>query len=111
MSIMQTMARLQDGFFLGKASDAERELVRSIQETGKAGSLVITLTIKPATRGGAMVVRGDIKVKRPADIPMESMMFAGPDGELLTDDPRQERLDLRVVEEDQAPIILKKVAE
>lgn len=99
MSIIQTLGRLDGGFFIGRATDAEQELVRSIVETGKAGSLTITLSIKPATRGGAMVIRGDVKLKKPAEAPTETMMFATEDGELLVDDPKQMRLDLQVIPE------------
>lgn len=97
MSIIQTLGRLDGGFFIGRATDAEQDLVRAINETGKAGKLTITISIKPATRGGAMVVRGDIKVNKPTEPPMETMMFANESGELLADDPRQQQLDLRVV--------------
>ena len=97
MSIIQTLGRLHGGFFLGQATDAEQDLVRAIQDTGKAGTLILEIRIKPATRGGAMVVSGDIKVKKPSEPATETMMFANSSGELLADDPHQLQLDLRCV--------------
>jgi hypothetical protein len=108
MSLIQTLGRLDDGFFLGKCTDAQQDLVRAIQDTGKGGKLIIEINIKPATRGGAMVVGGKIKLTKPAEPPTETMMFASESGELLGDDPRQMQLDLRVVPDlETTPIHLK----
>lgn len=108
MSIIQLLGQLDGGFFLGKATDAQHELVRAISDTGKGGKLIIEINIKPATRSSAMVVRGNIKLTKPAEPPLETIMFGTEDGDLLANDPRQVQLDLRVIpEQDANPQTLK----
>ena len=74
------------------------ELVTKAAETGKGCTLTLAITVKKATRSGAMHVAGKITAKTPADEPMEALMFATPEGNLVVDDPKQEKLDLRFAE-------------
>ena len=50
-----------------------------------------------ATRGGAMLITGKVKLTKPAEEPMEAMLFATPEGNLVADDPHQQKLDLKSV--------------
>ena len=58
---------------------------------------------------GAMHIGGKITLKKPAEDPMEAMLFATPEGNLIADDPRQQKLDLKRVDgaSDAPPAALK----
>ena len=44
-----------------------------------------------------MIITGNLKLTKPAEEPMEAMLFATPEGNLVADDPRQVKLDLKQV--------------
>ncbi len=50
--ITDTLRHIGGGVFIDVASDKMNELVNAVSETGKAGTLVLTITVKPAARGG-----------------------------------------------------------
>ncbi len=95
--ITETLHHIGGGHFISLASDQMAELVKKVKETGKAGKLTLTITVKNATRGGAMIITGVPKLTCPADPPSEAMLFATEDGELTTDNPHQRDLDLKDV--------------
>lgn len=95
--IADTLRHIGGGQFLDLASESLAELVSAVDSTGKKGKITLELSVRKATRGGAMVVTGKVKITKPADEPMESMLFATSDGNLVVDDPRQQKLDLKTV--------------
>ena len=95
--INETLARIGGGLFLDEASEELNKLVQIIESTGKGGSITMKITIKKATRGGAMLVAGDVKVTKPPREPMEALMFATVEGNLVADDPNQMKLELKDV--------------
>ncbi|KIP13414.1 hypothetical protein KY49_686 [Burkholderia sp. MSHR3999] len=107
--ITDTLRQIAGGHLLDTASDQLADLVRVVDSNGGSGKLTIELTVKKATRGGAMLVTGKSTLKKPADEPLEAMLFATPEGNLITDDPRQQKLDLKRVESasDAPPAVLK----
>lgn len=96
-SIVDTLRHLNGGVFLDEASDALAEVVKAVDSTGKAGSVTITLNVRRAT-AGAMAVAGKFSTKKPTESPIEALLFPTPEGNLLTEDPSQKKLDLRPVE-------------
>lgn len=101
--ITDTLRQIAGGSLLDRSSEQFAELVRAIDENGGSGKLLIELTIKKASRGGAMLVTGKSTLKKPADEPMEAMLFATPEGNLVADDPRQQKLDLKRVDTHDTP--------
>lgn len=95
--ITDTIRHIGGGVFIDTASDKLAELVAAVDASGKAGRIDLTITVKKATRGGAMIVNGKVKLTKPAEEPMEAMLFATPEGNLVADDPRQQKLDLKSV--------------
>lgn len=95
----QQLAFLSRGALDAEATDALAKLVRKVRETGKAGSL--TLTIKVSKLDGrdedALKLTPKITLKTPELAPFESVMFSTHDGDLLRVDPRQRVLDLKEV--------------
>lgn len=95
--ITDTLRHIGGGFFIDSASDKMSELVSAVDASGKAGKITLDITVKKATRGGAMHITGKIRVTKPADEPMEAMLFATPEGNLVVEDPHQQKLDLKTV--------------
>jgi len=99
--ITDTLRHIGGGVFIDTASDKMNELVNAVRdsENNKPGKLELTITVKKATRGGAMHITGNVKLKKPSEVAMEAMLFATPEGNLVADDPQQTKLDLRVVDQ------------
>ncbi|MGT2507888.1 hypothetical protein [Cupriavidus basilensis] len=95
--ITDTLRHIGGGVFIDLASDKMNELVTAVDASGKAGKLTLEVSVKKATRGGAMHITGKVTVKKPAEDALEAMLFATPEGNLVADDPRQQKLDLKNV--------------
>lgn len=93
-----TARDIRRGQFLEDAADELQKVVRAVDESGKPGKLTITLTIKPASKGqGAYILSDKVKATLP-ELPLgETILFATPDGNLVTTDPRQQKLDLKAI--------------
>lgn len=89
---------VRHGELIDDATTAMAELVKVVDETGKAGKLVIELTVKPASKGtGTMVVSDKLTLKKPELPRGETIMFGTPEGSLQLSDPRQKALELKTV--------------
>ncbi|NIE67443.1 hypothetical protein [Burkholderia sp. Ax-1719] len=95
--ITDTLRHIGGGTFMDQASEELAALVSAVDASGKGGTLTLTIAVKKATRGGAMHIAGKVAVKKPGDEPMEAMLFATPEGNLIAEDPRQQKLDLKQV--------------
>ncbi len=112
MSTPRTFTSTVDALRYGTLSEElTKELVRLnqlCQDTGRAGAISLTLTLKPG-KGGQIEVFDDIKVKQPKQERGSSIMFATPEGYLQRQDPRQGELEgLRTVDQETGE--LKRVA-
>ena len=107
--ITDTLRHIGGGVFIDTASDRLAELVAAVDASGKSGRIELSITVKKATRGGAMHLTGKVKLVKPAEEPMEALLFATPEGNLTADDPHQQQLELKTVA-DAAPSNLKTVA-
>ena len=94
--ITDTLRHIGGGCFIDTASGQMAELVSAVDQQGKAGKLTMEITVKKATRGGAMLITGKVKMTKPAEPPMEAMLFDTPVGNLIADVPNQQKLDLKV---------------
>lgn len=79
----------------GELSDALADVARAVSEHGKAGSLTLTVKLKPSKIDGAVEVEDDIKVKVPQADRGAALFFVDGDGNLSRRDPRQPELPLR----------------
>ena len=95
--ITDTLRHIGGGVFIDTASDKLAELVAAVDQSGKSGKITLDITVKKATRGGAMLLSGKVRMTKPADEPLEAMLFATPEGNLVTEDPNQKTLDLKVI--------------
>lgn len=81
----------------GRAADlASRklaELVQAVDETGKAGSLTITIKIKPENGGGSQkTLACEVKAKMPEAQLAEAIFFSDDEGSLHRSDPQQREM-------------------
>lgn len=91
-----TLRHIGGGAFIDLAGDKLNELVSAVADRGASGKLTLEITVKKATRGGAMTVTGKVAIRKPAEELMEALLFATPEGNLVPDDPHQQKLDLKI---------------
>lgn len=87
---------LRAGDAMTDASETLAKLIHDIQSVGKRGSLTLTLTIEPVTKGNTttLVVVDEIKVKPPKIDEGSTIVFANEKGQLSRRDPRQPELPM-----------------
>lgn len=81
---------------LDHAGEQFADLIKAIVSTNKAGTLTLKVDIKPST-AGAMAVKASVAIKKPKGLPPESLLWPTPEGNLVADDPRQTKLELKPV--------------
>lgn len=71
-----------------------RDLVARVEDTGKKGSLTLTVTVEPLKGNeDCLTVSDEIKLKLPEHDRGASIFFRGRDGNLQRDDPNQPTFD------------------
>lgn len=87
----EVLIELDSGAVAAVLTEKLASLVQAVDEHQKAGTLTLTLAIKPNGAGKAMV---DARVKSspPEGSADTSMFFARPDGSLTRTSPRQDEL-------------------
>ncbi|MFA7290934.1 MAG: hypothetical protein WC023_01675 [Rhodocyclaceae bacterium] len=81
---------------LDHAGNKFAELIKAVCENNKAGTLTLKIGVKPST-AGALAVKAEVSITKPKGLPPESLLWATPEGNLLAEDPRQTKLDLKPV--------------
>lgn len=94
-----TLQEIAAGSFHAKVSDELRQLTAAVTDTGKKGTLAITLTVAPIKPGNTsnLVVTAQSVVKAPAGDAPSAVFFHDRDGNLTRDDPNQPTLPMRIV--------------
>ncbi len=89
----------QNGTLISDMSEAYRKVVEACQLTGKVGEVNLKIKITPPNKGQARFIGIAMEVtsKIPKAAPYISVWYVGEDGELLREDPHQQKLDLQVV--------------
>ena len=81
---------------LDHAGEEFGKLINAVVTNGKAGSITMKIDIKPST-AGALAVKATVISKIPKGLPPESLLWPTPEGNLMAEDPRQTKLDLKPV--------------
>lgn len=91
MNALDTLGVLRKGAFAESFQTELRHLVDAVRDTGKKGSITVTLTIEPAGKGEevALSIADKITVKLPSPQTGTTLMYATADGDLSRRDPRQ----------------------
>ena len=96
---IDTLRQVDGGFLLEEMAETQRELVQAIQHTNRRGTLTLTLTYTPEGQG-QLSIEAAVKAKAPTLPRGRSLFFVTPDANLDRNDPRQQTLDMRVVEDE-----------
>lgn len=84
--------------------EALNELVEAVADTGKSGTLTLTLKVKPAGKAEGMVtIVDDVIVKPPKGERGEAIYFIDANHNLTRHNPAQQTLPLREVPAPEAP--------
>lgn len=94
-TIAEVFSTLHGGAFADKCAQELKQLVRGIEDTGKAGKLTITLDIKKA--GGALSIDAKVTSKTPEPKADPDLLWATVEGNLSLQNPAQRNLDLQDV--------------
>lgn len=81
---------------LDHAGEEFGKLINAVVTNGKAGAITMKIDIKPST-AGALAVKATVVSKIPKGLPPESLLWPTPEGNLMAEDPRQTKLDLKPV--------------
>lgn len=92
-TLAEVFNNLHGGAFAQECIDELKGLVQSVEATGKAGKLTITLAIKKS--GGAMQVDAAVTAKSPEAKPDPDLLWGTPEGFLTHQNPNQRSLDLQ----------------
>ncbi len=77
------------------------DLIQSVTQHNKAGTLTMKISVKPST-AGTLAVKAEVSTTKPKGLPPEALLWPTPEGNLLAEDPRQTKLDLKPVAEEPA---------
>lgn len=72
------------------------ELINAVCAHNKAGTLTLKIGIKPST-AGTLAVKAECNITKPKGMPAESLLWPTPEGNLIAEDPKQTKLDLKPV--------------
>jgi hypothetical protein len=93
--ITDILRDIRKGRPVEEATMALADVVRAVDETGKDGSVTITLKIKAAKHGGPeKTLVCEVKAKKPIAEIAPAVFFSDADGDLHRVDPRQEEMPL-----------------
>lgn len=89
-SLAPWLATHRRGELDAEAAIGLAEVIDAAQQTGKAGTLTITISVKAPRPGARRVTVVDkVAVRKPTHDPEDAVYFIGPGGTLLRDDPDQ----------------------
>jgi hypothetical protein len=99
----ETIVQINNGAAVAELSDALAKVVAAVRETGKSGSILLTLKVAPASKVNSevLLVESQVKTKLPEPERGMTIFYATDNNLLVRNDPKQQILPLRVVEFDQ----------
>lgn len=91
--ITDILREIRRGRPVEEATNALADVVRAVDETGKKGSVTITLAISPSKHGGPeKTLVCEVKAKKPIAEIAPAVFFSDADGDLHRVDPNQEEM-------------------
>jgi hypothetical protein len=109
--ITDVIRQISGGAFVEQATEALAEAIAATSETGKNSEVILKIKLKKAPRGtGALYVCTDVVTKLPKQEEAATLMWPTPEGTLLSEDPAQGKLDLKVAAGAKEPTTLKHAA-
>lgn len=87
---LDVLTDLDDGKVHAQLTRMLPELVKAVMDTGKSGSLSLTIKVKRENR--MLLVTSDVKTKLPQPATESTLFYATEEGVLRRDDPKQPAL-------------------
>lgn len=104
-SFSEWIAKHARGVLNDEATIALADVVQTVADVGKAGKLVLEITVKPAGSSKRSVsIGGKVVEKMPTPDPELSVFFIGEGGSLHRDDPFQAQIPGTAVPVDDEPV-------
>lgn len=94
------LGEIENGDMLHDLTEATYNIIAAVMETRKAGKLNVSLEFVPTGRG-TVNIAAKFVAKEPEHDRPSTTFFVGKDFALHRDDPSQERLPLREVEDEE----------
>jgi len=96
----QQLVYLNKGTLNEELTEVLAEVVKAVRETGKTGSLTLTLKVAMFSKANEDVVKISpvVASKVPEGERAETIMYSTADGDLLRDDPSTVRTELKQVD-------------
>jgi hypothetical protein len=93
-AFLQTLAELRGGKAVDDADRLLREVQERVNETGRPGTLTVSLTVKPASKGNRHMhsVIDKLTCKLPSGESEETLLYVVEEGGYSRRDPRQPEL-------------------
>lgn len=88
-SFTHLLPELQKGRVNDEITQKLAEVAQAVIDTGKKGSVTLTLNVEPTGDGAAVKVKDALKAVVPEPDRRATLFFVGDDGELSRSDPRQ----------------------
>jgi hypothetical protein len=89
-AFLGTLAKLHRGRTITELTEAEESLVAAIRKTGKPGTILLKVRIKPHGKDSdMMMLNASVEVKLPQPQRSDTIMFADDENRLQRNDPRQ----------------------
>lgn len=87
----EILAEIDAGALIDLLSEKCAQVTRGVEETGKIGSISLTLKFKQ-NKGGQLIIQSEVKAKPPEQGVADAIFFADGEGNLSRRDPRQSQL-------------------
>jgi hypothetical protein len=92
--ITDVLREYRKGALADEASDVFAKVIRAVMETGKPGTLTLTLTAKPHKGDSAIIIlAGEVNGKPPKETLPDAIFYADEEGGLHRADPKQREMD------------------
>lgn len=93
-----TLQEIENGSLVADLDDKLSELIGKVKERGKAGSITVSLKIKPLdTDAESVSVVASVKVAEPTKAERASIFFTTEENSLVRNNPRQQEMKLEPV--------------
>ncbi len=90
----KTLGDISHGDLVDQSSELLQQLAIAVRDTGKKGTLTLTIEVKPRGRDcGQVEVSGACTIKAPVSDIAPSMLFVSEDGQFFKDNPAQLKMD------------------
>jgi hypothetical protein len=98
----ETIVQINNGATVAEMSEALQQVVAAVRQTGKSGSITLTLKVAPAAKNSTdvLMVESQVKTKLPEPERGMTIFYATDQNTLVRNDPKQQRLPLRAVDID-----------